>query len=105
MAYRSTSLAKASRVGSPGARPDDVERLEKRIDSLLAEREALKIELALARGWVRELAHLVEAKEGSAHLEKGQGGRSFAAALRQRCGLCGHTRLWHHLHLVPWGRE
>lgn len=25
------------------------------------------------------------------------------AATRQRCGLCGHTRIWHHAHLMAWG--
>jgi hypothetical protein len=27
------------------------------------------------------------------------------STLSERCGLCGHTRLWHHLHLMPWGRD
>ena len=26
-------------------------------------------------------------------------------ALRQQCGLCGHSRLWHHAHMIRWGRD
>jgi hypothetical protein len=26
-------------------------------------------------------------------------------ALRQECALCEHSRLWHHAHMIAWGRD
>ena len=31
--------------------------------------------------------------------------RGAIQALGQECGLCGHSRLWHHAHMIPWGRD
>lgn len=106
MAYRGTSLAQVDRADLDGfAASAEVERLRDQVSALIAEREALKTELALAQAWTRELAHLVDGRQEVG--DPGEGARKggLGARLRAECGLCGHTRLWHYLHLVPWDRD
>jgi hypothetical protein len=101
MAYRRDALARAEQSDwSHADLRDRVEYLESRVSELTAERERLRTELTVSRLWVKELALWLETSQ-----PKPNRLRTTIGMLRQECGLCGHTRLWHYVRMIPWGRD
>jgi hypothetical protein len=101
MAYRSDALARADQaVWSHADRRENVEFLEERVSELTVELERIKTELTIARLWVKELALWLDTAQPKQNLP-----RRAIGSLREECGLCGHTRLWHHVHMISWGRD
>jgi hypothetical protein len=101
MAYGSDALAEAKQVEwSHADGREQVEFLENRVSELTLELERLKTELTVSRLWVKELAlwlDMAQAKRNPL--------RATLSRLNQECGLCGHTRLWHYVHMIRWGRD
>jgi hypothetical protein len=101
MAYRSDALATADQAEwSHADRREDVEFLEERVSELTVELERIKTELTIARLWVKELALWLDTAPPKQNFL-----RRAIGSLREECGLCGHTRLWHCVHMISWGRD
>jgi hypothetical protein len=101
MAYRSDALARADQAEwSHADRREHVEYLEERVSELTVELERIKTELTIARLWVKELALWLDTAPPKQNVL-----RRGISSLREECGLCGHTRLWHYVHMISWGRD